>query len=181
MMGFRVLLVLMLLVLTGYTGVVIANHGWNLIPLFFGDIAAMTWPGQFNTDFMGFLILSGLWTAWRHHFAPLGLLLGLIAVFGGMMFLTIYLLVVSAAAKGELATSLPGGIKSVASLRLDTLGDEARDVLRTASVVGREIDLGVLRAVSARPAVWPRRRSPPGSWTGRSRSDRRCASSCGRR
>ncbi|MEQ1780568.1 MAG: hypothetical protein ABMA14_04350 [Hyphomonadaceae bacterium] len=99
MLGFRILLVLMLLALTAYTGVVIANHGWNLLPVFFGDMAAMTWPGQFNTDFMGFLVLSGLWAAWRHHFSPLGLALGLIAVFGGMMFLTIYLLVVSGGAK----------------------------------------------------------------------------------
>jgi hypothetical protein len=108
MMGFRILLVLMLLALPAYTGVVIANHGWNLLPVFFGDMAAMTWPGQFNTDFMGFLILSGLWTAWRHHFSPLGLLLGLIAVFGGMMFLTIYLLVVSLAAKGDVKVLLLG-------------------------------------------------------------------------
>ena len=44
MLGFRILLVLMLLALTAYTGVVIANHGWNLLPVFFGDMAAMTWP-----------------------------------------------------------------------------------------------------------------------------------------
>jgi hypothetical protein len=108
MMGFRILLVLLLLALTAYTGVVIANHGWNLLPVFFGDMAAMNWPGQFNTDFMGFLILSGLWTAWRHHFSPLGLLLGLIAVFGGMMFLTIYLLVASFAVQGDVKALLLG-------------------------------------------------------------------------
>ena len=108
MLGFRILLVLMLLVLIAYTGVVIASHGWNLFPVFFEDMTAMTWPGQFNTDFMGFLILSGLWTAWRHHFSPLGLLLGLIAVFGGIIFLTIYLLVVSGGAKGNAKVLLLG-------------------------------------------------------------------------
>jgi len=108
MLGFRILLVLMLLVLIAYTGVVIASHGWNLFPVFFEDMTAMTWPGQFNTDFMGFLILSGLWTAWRHHFSPLGLLLGLIAFFGGIIFLTIYLLVVSGGAKGNAKVLLLG-------------------------------------------------------------------------
>lgn len=37
-----------------------ASHAWNLFPVFFGDIAAMTWAGQFNADFTGFLLLSGL-------------------------------------------------------------------------------------------------------------------------
>lgn len=117
MMGLRILLVLMLIALTGYTGVVIANHGWNLLPVFFGDMEAMTWPGQFNTDFMGFLILSGLWTAWRHHFSPLGLLLGLIAVFGGMMFITVYLLIVSSTAKGDVNVVLLGARRAADGVR----------------------------------------------------------------
>ena len=32
----------------------------------------MTWPGQFNFDFFGFLILSATWTAWRNQFSALG-------------------------------------------------------------------------------------------------------------
>lgn len=39
-------------------------------------MAAMTWPGQFNADFMTFLSLSGLWIAWRHHFSAGGMALG---------------------------------------------------------------------------------------------------------
>jgi len=105
---FRSLLAAMLIAVSIYTALVIAQHGWNLFPIFFGDIAAMTWPGQFNVDFTGFLILSALWTAWRNHFSPLGLALAAVAFVGGMMFLTIYLLVVSGQTKGDIRAVLLG-------------------------------------------------------------------------
>ena len=108
MLWLRVLLVMILVVLSGYTAVVIANHGWNLLAVFFGDMSEMAWPGQFNLDFMGFLTLSALWTAWRHHFSPLGLGLGVVAFFGGMMFLTIYLLIASYQVKGDVKALLLG-------------------------------------------------------------------------
>lgn len=85
----------MFLALGVYTVVVISNHGWDLLSVFFGDLATMTWPGQFNADFMGFLALSALWTAWRNAFSPLGLGLALVAFFGGIMFLAPYLLILS--------------------------------------------------------------------------------------
>lgn len=87
------------MVLMAYTGFVIANHGWNLGAVFFGDMAAVTWPGQFNLDFFGFLMLSAWWTAWRHRFSPLGLALAPLALLGGMMFLTVYLLIASTKAR----------------------------------------------------------------------------------
>ncbi len=105
---FRALLVLMLIVLSAYTAIVIANHGINLLAVFFGDMAAMAWPGQFNLDFLGFLILSGIWTAWRHQFSLAGLGLGVLAFFGGMMFLTIYLLIVSLKTKRDIRAMLLG-------------------------------------------------------------------------
>lgn len=95
MLILRTVLVVHLAVLTGYTIVVIQNHGMNLLPVFFGDMAAMAWPGQFNLDFLGFLILSALWTAWRNGFSALGFVLAVIAFFGGMAFLSIYLLILS--------------------------------------------------------------------------------------
>jgi hypothetical protein len=91
----RLFLALFAVALAAYTVVVITNHGWNLFPYFFGDILAMNWAGQFNFDFSGFLVLSALWTAWRNAFSPLGLLLAVVAFFGGMMFLSIYLLILS--------------------------------------------------------------------------------------
>jgi hypothetical protein len=105
----------MLATLAAYTAVVISSHGWNLLAVFFGDIAAMAWPGQFNLDFMGFLILSAVWTAWRHHFSPAGLALGVLAFFGGMMFLTVYLLAVSYRTGGNVRALLLGARRANAA------------------------------------------------------------------
>lgn len=108
MMGFRLFLLACLLSILIYTGITISEHGWSLLPTFFGDMAAMAWPGQFNFDFFTFLLLSGLWTAWRNRFTPAGYALGLIAVFGGMLFLSIYLLVLSYRHQGDLSEIMLG-------------------------------------------------------------------------
>ncbi|XOV87060.1 MAG: hypothetical protein ACFHX7_19155 [Pseudomonadota bacterium] len=108
MIAFRTFLIAYFLCLLLYTGIVILNHGMNLLPIFFGDMLALTWPGQFNFDFMGFLALSALWTAWRHQFSRGGLALALVAFFGGMAFLAPYLLVVSQQAKGNIKEILMG-------------------------------------------------------------------------
>lgn len=105
---FRALLVILWTILTAYTAVTVAHHGMGLLPVFFGDMAKMGWPGQFNLDFMMMLMLSGLWVAWRHGFSAGGLLLGLLAFFGGASFLTVYLLVVSLQAKGDMRSVLLG-------------------------------------------------------------------------
>jgi len=109
---FRILLVLLWAIIVGYTGIVIANHGLGLLEVFFGDMAAMGWPGQFNLDFMSLLTLSALWVAWRHQFSAAGLALGLLALFGGGLFLTSYLLVVSAQAKGDMKEVLLGKVRA---------------------------------------------------------------------
>jgi uncharacterized membrane protein YesL len=59
-------------------------------------------------DFTGFLMLSAFWVAWRHHFSAAGLALGLFAFFGGMLFLSAYLLVTSFRESGDLQTLLLG-------------------------------------------------------------------------
>lgn len=102
MLLLRIVLVAFLVVLTAYTAVVISNHGWNLLAVFFGDVRAVNWAGQFNLDLMGFLLLSAFWTAWRHHFSSRGLALAVVAVFGGMAFLTIYLLIASYQVRGNI-------------------------------------------------------------------------------
>jgi hypothetical protein len=116
MLFFRLFLAVFLLTLSAYTAIVIANHGWNLLAVFFGDIAKMGWPGQFNLDFMGFLALSALWTAWRHNFSPAGLALSVVAFFGGMGFLTIYLLIESFRAKGDVRALLLGPARAARAL-----------------------------------------------------------------
>lgn len=110
--AFRILLVVFIIAIMSFTGVVISNHGWNLLPVFFGDIAAMTWPGQFNFDFLCFLILSGLWLAWRHHFSPVGLVLGVFGFFGGIMFLAPYLLILSFKTEGDMRILFLGKVRS---------------------------------------------------------------------
>ncbi|MCW1958013.1 MAG: hypothetical protein KIH64_005600 [Mycobacterium sp.] len=105
---FRVFLAACLTAILVYTGVTIANHGANLLPIFFGDMAKMEWPGQFNLDFMTFLLLAGIWVAWRDHFSPGGMALGVVAVFGGMLFLSAYLLVHSVKTGGDVKALLLG-------------------------------------------------------------------------
>jgi hypothetical protein len=108
MNAFRALLIVLWLIIAGYTAIVISNHGPGLLEVFFGDMAAMGWPGQFNLDFMSLLALSGLWVAWRHRFSGAGLALGALAFVGGGLFLTAYLLVVSFQARGDINEVLLG-------------------------------------------------------------------------
>ncbi len=112
---FRTLLIVMLAAVALYTGVTIVGHGWNLLPVFFGDIGKMAWPGQFDLDFMCMLAMAALWVAWRHQFSPGGLGLAAVAFFGGTPFLCAYLLVVSVRARGGMSEVLLG--KSRAAVR----------------------------------------------------------------
>lgn len=108
MTSFRLFLAAFVSILIGYTAVTVSNHGLNLLPVFFGDMARMGWPGQFNLDFMGYLALSGIWVAWRHRMRPAGLALGVCAFFGGMLFLSLYLLIESYRTRGKIAVLLLG-------------------------------------------------------------------------
>jgi hypothetical protein len=112
MTAFRALLIVLWMCIAGYTAVVIANHGSGLLPIFFGDMAKMGWPGQFNLDFMCMLALSGLWVAWRHHFSGAGIALGALAFFGGAFFLTVYLFFASLQAGGDVKVLLLGGSRA---------------------------------------------------------------------
>ena len=95
MTAFRVFLAVIFLSGTAYTVPVVASHGFTLFHVFFGDMAEMGWPGQFNFDFMGMLLMSGTWIAWRHRFTPAGLLLALGGYLLGAPFLSAYLLFAS--------------------------------------------------------------------------------------
>lgn len=114
MVGFRVLLAAFMLLILFYTLQVGAVHGWDLVPIFFAAVGDMDWQGQFNVDFSCFLILSGLWVAWRNNFSALGLVLAPVASFGGMMFLSIYLLILSFQVKGDFAALLMGQRRAAA-------------------------------------------------------------------
>lgn len=112
MTAFRIFLAMVIACLSTYTIVVGINHGWNLLPIFFSNITAMTWSGQFNLDFTTFLTLSGLWLAWRHHFSAGGLALGVLGFFGGMMVLAPYLLYASYKANGDVRVLLLGNMRA---------------------------------------------------------------------
>jgi hypothetical protein len=108
MLAFRILLISIIGVVFAYTGLVIAANGWGFFPVFFGDIAAMNWAGQFNLDFSCFLLLSALWLAWRNHFTPVGLILGVFALVGGSPFVAAYLLITSYQTDGDVKALLLG-------------------------------------------------------------------------
>lgn len=108
MILFRALLLFLWLILVSYTGVVIFHQGMGLLPIFFGDMAEVTWPGQFNLDFLCFLVLSALWTAWRNRYSLSGLGLALIAFFGGAGFLLPYLLILTLQTRGDMRIVLLG-------------------------------------------------------------------------
>jgi hypothetical protein len=108
MLPLRLLLSLILVVVVAYTGVVIARHGIDFLPVFFGDMAKMGWAGQFNLDFLSMLLLSALWVAWRHRFGAAGFALALLAFFGGAPFLCVYLLVESTRSGGDARALLLG-------------------------------------------------------------------------
>jgi hypothetical protein len=106
--AFRAWLVLILVVVGGYTALVIRDHGINLYPQFFGDMAKLGWPGQFNLDFLFMLSLSGLWVAWRNRFSGAGLALGFAAFNLGAPFLAAYLLWLLSRTKGDVSEALLG-------------------------------------------------------------------------
>lgn len=108
MILFRALLGLILGTLITYTMIVANRHGLGLVPIFFADIAAFTWPGQFNLDFLFMLTLAAIWVAWRHQFSVIGFALGFLALIGGALFMSCYLLVESYRAKGDARVLLLG-------------------------------------------------------------------------
>ena len=105
---FRVLLAAIWVVVFTYTGIVVANHGLGFLPVFFGDMVRMGWAGQFNLDFMFMLLLGAIWVAWRHEFSYEGLCLAVLAFFGGVFFLSAYLLVTSYLVRGDAVRLLVG-------------------------------------------------------------------------
>lgn len=108
MTALRIYLAIIFVVISVYTAVVIANHGTGLLPVAFDDVAKMGWPGQFDLDFAFMLTLSALWVSWRHQFSGAGLALGLLALVGGVTFLSVYLFIVAGQSKGNVKELLLG-------------------------------------------------------------------------
>ncbi|MEM6349046.1 MAG: hypothetical protein AAF927_34485 [Bacteroidota bacterium] len=108
MNALRGLWVLQLIGITVLTIFAIRAEGWDLLSIFFGDIKAMNWSGQFNFDFSCYLVLSGLWIAWRHRFSIGSILLGVAASILGILLFAPYLIWASYQAKGDVKVLLLG-------------------------------------------------------------------------
>lgn len=106
--AFKFLLVGMALLVLAYTGVTMQKEGTDLFPVFFANIKAMGWNGQFNLDFACYLLLSGLWIMWRNRFSGTSILIGLIASILGIVFFAPYLLWCLYQSKGDLKLMLIG-------------------------------------------------------------------------
>ena len=112
---FRIFLFAIIFVVGAYTLPVVMDYGLlALLPNFFGEMAHFNWQGQFNLDFFMFLLLSGLWIAWRNQFSLAGVLLGIGGVLLGAPYLAAYLLFLSFRVEGD-ATSMLLGERSAES------------------------------------------------------------------
>ena len=105
----NILLVLMLISIWIYSIMAGLKDGWSdLYPIFFNNILAVNWSGQFNLDFSFYLTLSGLWIMWREKFSGKSILIGIAAAFLGMMAFGIYVLIESWKVKGDIRKLLLG-------------------------------------------------------------------------
>lgn len=103
----RGLLILLFIGVLGFTISAVRYEGWNLFSVFFGDLKFATWRGQFNFDFSAYIVLSGVWIAWRHKFSGAGILLAAAAPLG-ILFFAPYLFITSLRAKGDVRKLLLG-------------------------------------------------------------------------
>ncbi|MCR9143157.1 MAG: hypothetical protein NXI24_12960 [bacterium] len=108
MTALRILLLTMTAGIVAYTGVAGVNHGWDLLSVFLGNLTALNWSGQFNFDFMCYLILSALWLAWRHEFTPGGIALAAAASVLGILLFAPYLLWAISRSGGDMRVLLLG-------------------------------------------------------------------------
>lgn len=105
---FRILLAVLGITVLIYTVIAASNDGINLFATTIPAVGDFGWQGQFHLDFATYLILSGLWVAWRHGFSPTGVVFGVLAANLGMIFLSLYLLIASYRARGDMRAILMG-------------------------------------------------------------------------
>lgn len=101
MTKFRYALIAMTVLIVAFTVAAIANGGINLITPFLMPILALSWQGQFNIDFACYLILSGIWMAWRGGFSSGSIALGVFAPPLGILFFALYLIYLLGKSNGD--------------------------------------------------------------------------------
>lgn len=108
MTTFRLVLITMTALIILFTITAIADGGLDLFKPFLGPIFAMNWQGQFHIDFASYLVLSGIWMAWRSGFSRGGVILGICAPPLGILFFAPYLMYLLARCNGDLRKFLLG-------------------------------------------------------------------------
>ena len=101
MTGFRYTLIAMTTLIVAFTVAAVANGGINLITPFLSPVLALNWQGQFNIDFTCYLVLSGIWMAWRGGFTVGSMVLGLLTPPFGILFFAPYLLYLVGKSNGD--------------------------------------------------------------------------------
>lgn len=108
MNAFRALLLALIVIIVVYTVITVASHGIDFFTPFFSRLAVFDWQGQFNLDFGSFILLTGVWIAWRGGFTTGSIVFGATAPVLGMPFLASYLLWLSFRTGGDPAQMLLG-------------------------------------------------------------------------
>jgi hypothetical protein len=91
-----------------YTIFAFKAEGADLFSVFLRNINDLGWSGQFNLDFLCYLILSGLWIMWRNQFTSKSIFLGLAAMVLGIVLLAPYSIWLINQEKGNLKKVLIG-------------------------------------------------------------------------
>ncbi|MFZ4620570.1 MAG: hypothetical protein ACOYNS_08425 [Bacteroidota bacterium] len=105
---FRLFLFVMFSIALLYTITVASRYGMNIFPIFFGDIMSVIWTGQFHLDFVCYLMLSGIWVAWRHRYSPFGIVMGAFCTIGGILVFAPYLFAVGIMGNGSVKELMLG-------------------------------------------------------------------------
>lgn len=98
---FRMTLIAMTAIIILFTITAVVGGGLNLFTPFLDPILAMNWQGQFNVDFASYLVLSGIWMAWRSGFTSGGIILGVCAPPLGILFLAPYMIYLIGKSNGD--------------------------------------------------------------------------------
>lgn len=104
----RIALIGMAALVALFTLTAVQQDGFDLVTPFFTPILAMTWPGQFHIDFVCYLVLSGMWMAWRSGFSGGGIALGILAPPLGILFFAPYLLYLLSKSDGNVRSVILG-------------------------------------------------------------------------
>lgn len=108
MVIFRTVLLLLWALVTYVTVVAIGAHGIDAATTVFAqDLLAGNWRSQFNTDLLAHIVLVASWVAWRQKFSPLGILLAVLCILGGL-FSLLYVLILSFYHRGDLRAVVMG-------------------------------------------------------------------------